>query len=149
MTLTRRPKVQQRSNSANKSLTTELEPAPPSYIPKEYKGTIDLNHPVAKQARTSYIEAVKAYQEAIGSHAQELSAYYNGDHLRKEMPAPPTPPQTYEQYFKVCKEQYDIVEGSARAYAAAVAAKPSSELPKKPVPVFTPPDESTLIESHI
>jgi hypothetical protein len=61
------------------------------------------------------------------------------------MPAPLTPPQTYEQYFKVCKEQYDIVEGSARAYAAAVAAKPSSELPKKPDPVFTPPDKSTLI----
>jgi hypothetical protein len=85
------------------------------------------------------------YQAAIGSHAQEQSAYYNGDHLWKEMPAPPAPPKTYEQYFKVCREQYNVVEGSARAYAAAVAAKPSSELPKKPDPVFTPPDESTLI----
>jgi hypothetical protein len=61
------------------------------------------------------------------------------------MPAPPTCPQSYEEFFKVCKEQYDIVKGSERAYAAAVAAKPSSELPKKPEPEFTPPDESTVI----
>jgi hypothetical protein len=123
----------------------QLNPTPPSYIPKGYEDTIDLNHPLAKQARTKYLKAVREYQEAIGSHAQELSAYYKGDHLWKEMPALPAPPQTYEQYFKICKEQYDIVEGSARAYAAAIAAKPSSELPKKPDPVFTPPDETTLI----
>jgi hypothetical protein len=61
----------------------QLEPAPPSYIPKEYEDTIDLNHPVAKQACTKYLEAVREYQAAIGSHAQELSAYYKGDHLWK------------------------------------------------------------------
>jgi hypothetical protein len=100
---------------------------------------------VAKQARTSYLNAVKQYQVALSKHQQELSVYDNGNHLWKEMPAPPPHPQSYEHYFKVCKEQDDIVEGSARAYAAAVAANPSSELPKKLQPVFTPPDQSTLI----
>jgi hypothetical protein len=76
---------------------------------------------------------------------RNLALTTKGTTYGKEIPAPPAPPQTYEQYFKICKEQYDIVEGSARAYATAVAVKPSSELPKKPDPVFTPPDESTLI----
>jgi hypothetical protein len=127
------------------SQVNQLSVTSPSYILKEYEDTIDLNHPVAKQARTSYLQAVKTYQAAISSHAQELNTYYKGNHIWKEMPAPPTPPQIYKQYFKVCKEQYDIVESSARAYAAALEAKPSSELPKKPEPVFTSSDESTLI----
>jgi hypothetical protein len=138
-------KINSRFDAHIPSQIAQLKPAPPSYIPKEYEDTIDLNHQVAKQARTSYLNAVKTYHVALGAHQQELSAYYNGDHLWKEMPAPPTCPKTYEEYFKVCKEQYDIVEASEQAYAAAVAAKPSSELPKKPEPVFTPPDKSTFI----
>jgi hypothetical protein len=140
-----RAEIDERFAAHIPSQIDRLKPALSSYIPKEYEDTIDLNHPVAKQARTSYLDAVKMYQAAVSTHAQALVAYYNGDHLWKEMPAQPTAPKTYEEYFKVCKEQYDIVQGSERAYAAAVAAKPSSELPKKPEPVFTPPDETTLI----